>query len=124
MQSQKQNCRKDYNYTLSGDGKYVVWKVCEIKGGGLSQLSQSAVFVAQPFCSPVDVTERRNLVYNFRSLLSRDTKGHLTAGLFFPVTIDDQLHFTIFCEAVEGNKRFKMNFDDFGHSNQVSYYLL
>lgn len=35
--------------------------------------------------TPIQVTERRNLVYNFRSFLSRDTKGHLIAGLYFPV---------------------------------------
>ena len=52
---------------------------------GLETTSENIIYVARPYATPVQVTERRNLVYNFRSFLARDTKGHLVAGLYFPI---------------------------------------
>uniref|UniRef100_A0A1B6KF53 Uncharacterized protein n=1 Tax=Graphocephala atropunctata TaxID=36148 RepID=A0A1B6KF53_9HEMI len=113
MQAQEEHCRKDYNYSFTANCNYVVWRVKERRGDGPEMLSHSAVFVARPFLAPVDVTERRNLVYNFRSLLSRDTKGHLTAGVYFPVLDNTSGKFTLFYEVNDVKKRDKMSFSDF-----------
>lgn len=77
------------------------------------KLSQSVIFVEKPFTAPIDVTERRNLVYNFRSLLARNTKGYLTAGIYFSVEEKGPGTFTIFYQDEGIKKRTKMNFVDF-----------
>lgn len=59
----------------------------------------------------VDVTERRNLAYNFRSLLSRDQKGHLIAGVYFKVLMNND-EFTVFYQNM-GKQRTKMHFSAF-----------
>lgn len=66
----------------------------------------------------VDVTERRNLVYNFRSLLSRDPKGHLIAGLYFKVKEQTE-EFTIFYREQGKKKRKKMGFSMFQDVDKV-----
>lgn len=66
----------------------------------------------------IDVTERRNLVYDFRSLLSRDTKGHLIAGCYFKIKPGQQ-EFTLFYQNQSGRERVKMNFNMFLKSGEV-----
>lgn len=73
-------------YTLSPDEKYVLWTVRETRGERQS-LSVNLVYIERAYLSAVDVTERRNIVYNFRTLLARNTKGQLTAGVYFPLAI-------------------------------------
>lgn len=120
MQSSEGHCRKDYNYTFSADCSYIIWRVKERRGDAPEQVSHSVVYVERPFLAPVDVTERRNLVYNFRSLLSRDTKGHLIAGIYFPVSENNPGKFTIFYETNGVKKREKMSFSDFKFLPNVS----
>lgn len=50
----------------------------------------------QAFLSPVDCTERRNLVYNFKSLLKRDEEGNVIAGVYFALKPIDHGHFSLF----------------------------
>lgn len=70
----------------------------------------SLIYVGAPFTSPVDVTERRNLVYDFRSIVARDTKGTPLAGMHFKVKLSDALDFTLFYR-VNGEKvRVKIPF--------------
>lgn len=118
-QSDEAHCRKDYLYSLTSDFSHVVWQVKEKRGEGAEKLSNSAVFVARPFLNPVSVTERRNLVYNFRSLLARDANGQLTAGIFFPVTLSEAAQFTIFYQSSEAKIRQKMNFSHFLSLNML-----
>lgn len=118
-QIKEEQCRKDYNYSFSADGSYVIWRIRERRGNSPEQLMHSAVYVDRPFLSPVDVTERRNLVYNFRSLLARDTKGHLSAGIYFPVLDNVPGKFTMFYTINDVKKRVKLSFSSF-KSKQVS----
>lgn len=101
--------RRFYNYTLHPTGRYVLWDVKEIRHG-VEQCESALIYthqvkllalfcqlltitlfisllfdVIQAFLSPVDCTERRNLVYNFKSLLKRDVNGHVFAGIYFAV---------------------------------------
>jgi len=124
MQSKEDDRRKDYNYTFSANRQYVIWRVRERKGDAPETMYHSVVYVARPFLSPVDVTERRNLVYNFRSLLSRNTKGHLTAGIFFPLRANEPGQFTIFYEDNTSKNKVKMNFSDFKGNTNVSIFKL
>lgn len=80
----------------------------------------SLIYVSRPYLTAVDVTERRNLVYNFRSLLSRDPKGHLIAGVYFKVreSFDE---FTIFCREQGKKTRKKLNFRKFLDLDKVIY---
>jgi len=85
------------------------------------------VYVGRPFLCPVTVTERRNLVYNFRSLLSRDTKGHLVAGIYFKITdnageaMDNgSFSFTAFYQAGSNTKRLKVDFNRYLDIQQKS----
>lgn len=66
-----------------------------------------------PYLAPVDVTERRNLVYEFKCLVSRTAKGRLTAGVYFPFTKTGADKFTIFYQQGDETKREKIAFDIF-----------
>lgn len=126
MQSDEPHCRKEYQYTLTADGNYIVWRDRETRSG-LESISIAAVYVGCPFLCPVTVTERRNLVYNFRSLLSRDTKGHLVAGIYFKITDNARVamdngsfSFTAFYQVSGNTKRLKVDFNRYLDIQQKS----
>lgn len=125
-QSDEPHCHKEYQYTLTTDGKYIIWRDRETRSG-LESISTAVVYVGRPFLCPVTVTERRNLVYNFRSLLSRDTKGHLIAGIYFKITdnageaMDNgSFSFTAFHQANGNTKRLKVDFNRYLEMQQKS----
>lgn len=85
-QSNEPHCKREYCYTISSvSNDFVEWSERATRGNTESY-ELSLVYVERPYRSAVDVTVRRNLVYNFRSLLSRDAKGRVCAGLYFPVS--------------------------------------
>lgn len=115
-QSDDPTCKKEYNYCLCADDPdYVEWHERKTGPGALERTQVALIYVARPYLTAIDVTERRNLVYNQRSLLARDTKGHVTAGIYFPVVLDmDNMQtFTIFYQTGNGKKRVKMEFNKF-----------
>ncbi|XP_033253698.1 uncharacterized protein LOC117193079, partial [Drosophila miranda] len=75
----------------------------------------SLVYVAQEYITAIDVTVRRNLVYNFRSLLLRDAKGQVYAGIYFPLVANVQeSYLTIFYDGPnEQRVRTKLMFSGF-----------
>lgn len=91
------------------------------RGLAPEKLSHSVIYVERPFINAVNVAERRNLVYNFRSLIARDTKGHLTAGIYFPVLESGPVLFTMFYQDGGSKKREKLNFNLFKKSEIVRY---
>ncbi|CAH0392153.1 unnamed protein product [Bemisia tabaci] len=118
-QSQDETCKKEYNYVISEENpSYILWNIREKRGVAAEKLSQSIIYVAAPFNTPVDVTERRNLCYDFRSVLSRDAKGHLISGIYFPVTLKGAGEFTLFYQNEDGTKiRMKLPFAAFKSPN-------
>lgn len=84
--------QKEYCYQMMVGEKYVQWSVWN----GTSKPETNLVYVGASYHSPVCVTERRNLVDNFRSLLATDSKGHLLAGVYFKAAL--QSTFTLFCD--------------------------
>lgn len=121
-QSDGQTCKIEYNYCLCADDPdYVEWHERKNRPGALESTQVALIYVARPYLTAIDVTERRNLVYNQRSLLARDTKGHVTAGIYFPVVLDmkNTQTFTIFYQTGNGKKRIKMEFNKFCGSRKV-----
>lgn len=84
--------QKEYCYDMMVGEKYVQWSVWN----GTKKPETNLVYVGASYHSPVCVTERRNLVYNFRSLLATDRKGHLLAGVYFKAALRST--FTLFCD--------------------------
>lgn len=108
---------------LTIDPDYVEWHERKTRPGAFERTQVALIYVARPYLTAIDVTERRNLVYNFRSLLARDTKGHLTAGIYFPVVLgmNNEQIFTIFYQTSNGKKRVKMAFNKFCSSPKVKH---
>uniref|UniRef100_A0A6P4EBI0 Uncharacterized protein LOC108041937 n=1 Tax=Drosophila rhopaloa TaxID=1041015 RepID=A0A6P4EBI0_DRORH len=114
-QSKEPHLQRDYCYAYSQqNGKFVEWKEREIRGEDTSYKT-SLVYVAQEYITAIDVTVRRNLVYNFRSLLSRDAKGQVYAGIYFPLVANCQeSYLTIFYDGPnEQRVRTKLMFSVF-----------
>jgi len=114
-QSKEPHLQRDYCYAYSQqNGKFVEWKEREIRGEDTSYKT-SLIYVAQEYITAIDVTVRRNLVYNFRSLLSRDAKGQVYAGIYFPLVANGQeAYLTIFYDGPnEQRVRTKLMFSAF-----------
>jgi hypothetical protein len=84
VQADDGTSKKEYEYTITSP-EYISWHDTETKKGKTSS-QVHLIFVARPFLSGVDFAERRNLVYNFKSMLKRDPKGRVLAGFYFPLT--------------------------------------
>lgn len=111
IQSEENGIRKEYNYQLSPyNDTFVEWNERTTRNGAQENFT-GLIYVGKPYLTAVDVTERRNLVYTFRSLLSRDQKGHLIAGVYFKV-LNNNDEFTIFYQCM-GKQRIKMSFTAF-----------
>ncbi|XP_070528253.1 uncharacterized protein [Cardiocondyla obscurior] len=122
-QSDELTCKKEYNYCLCAeDPDYVEWHERRTRPGALESTQVALIYVARPYLTAIDVTERRNLVYNQRSLLARDTKGHVTAGIYFPIVLDANKAqtFTIFYQTDNGKKRVKMEFNKFNGLRKIN----
>ncbi|KAF4524152.1 hypothetical protein B566_EDAN012157 [Ephemera danica] len=112
-QKEDNRCLKEYCYTLDSRAQYVVWHIQETsRPSGLSNEMLSLIYVERPFLSAVECAERRNLVYSFKSLLSRDTKGHVLAGFYF--SLEPGEHVTLFCQDDDGGQlKRKLTFSTF-----------
>lgn len=65
-QSNEPHCKREYCYTMSAvSNDFVEWSERATRGTTESY-ELSLVYIERPYRSAVDVTVRRNLVYNFR----------------------------------------------------------
>jgi len=96
----------------------VEWTELNTNANGIQTKNTALIYISRPYLTAVDVTERRNLVYNFRSLLSRDQKGHLKAGIYFKVK-ENYDEFTIFYQDGGVKKRLKLNLATFLHPERI-----
>ncbi|CAH4029877.1 unnamed protein product [Pieris brassicae] len=111
-QSDEPHSRKEYNYQFNlQNSNYVEWHERDTRGTSVKE-RLSLIYVAKPYLTAVSVTEKRNLVWDLRSLLARNPKGHLTAGIYFPVKEKDQ-QFTMFFDGTNGKQRKKLKFESF-----------
>ena len=121
-QSDEPESKKEYNYVLCAeDPQYVEWHEKQTRRSALERSQVALIYVARAYLTAIDVTERRNIVYNAKSLVARDSKGHVVAGFCFRVTLDppEQQNFNIFYQTNEGKKRFKMPFNKFYNRVEV-----
>ncbi|VEN41956.1 unnamed protein product [Callosobruchus maculatus] len=111
IQAEDDDVCKEYCYHLSSTNpNFVEWDERTTRKGK-QECFTGLIYVGRPYQTAVDVTERRNLVYCFRSLLSRDQKGNLIAGIYFKVKKNGD-EFTMFFQSM-GKQRIKMKFSDF-----------
>ncbi|XP_045478470.1 uncharacterized protein LOC123683452 [Harmonia axyridis] len=119
VQSNENNMKKEYSYEYSGlSNDFIEWKSLNVKGEVVQSSESALIYVARAYQTAVDVTERRNLVYNFRSLLSRDQKGHLIAGIYFKMK-ENSDEFTMFYKEGDLKRRVKMKFSQFSKGEEV-----
>lgn len=121
-QNDEPDGKQEYNYTLcQNDPDYVEWHERKTRTSAFEQTHQVAlIYVAMPYLTAIDVTERRNLVYNYRSLLARDTKGHLIAGIYFTLKLDAPA-FNILHQTTKGKKKMKIPFSKFRINKEVNF---
>lgn len=86
IQSHEPHLKREYCYRYHpSNDEFIEWSERSTRGDQQTYES-SLIYVHTPYRTAIDVTVRRNLVYNFRSLLARDAKGRVRAGFYFPVT--------------------------------------
>lgn len=81
IQSITNKCRKEYKYVIHHSQQYVKWIIRETKKGQTTIIS-NLIHCGHAFMSPLDVVERRNLVFDFKNLVARNENG-LHAGMYF-----------------------------------------
>ncbi|XP_013791242.1 uncharacterized protein LOC106475093 [Limulus polyphemus] len=92
VQSQTVKSKKEYNYILHPSLKYVNWTVRETRGGN-TEVIENLIYVGSEYVTHVSVSEKRNLVYNFHTLVARDGNSAV-AGLY--CSFGDNARYTIF----------------------------
>lgn len=105
--------KREYRYYfMDHTVDYVVWEVKETRGNKI-KITKNVIYVAHPFENAVEFTEKRNLVYNFKSWLARNNKGEIMAGLYFSLSNQGSDILTMTCTESNANKqRMKFNFSD------------
>lgn len=114
IQSDEPNCKREYCYVLSHHcTKFITWTERVTRANKQQQYEMSLIYIDRPYRTAIDVTVRRNLVYNFRSLLSRDAKGRVCAGLYFPVVSNtSEAQVTLFYDSgsdIQVKQKFKFS---------------
>jgi hypothetical protein len=126
-QSDEPGCKREYCYTFTKSDHFISWHERTTRTTGQQKHEVSLIYVDRPYRSALDVTVRRNLVYNFRSLLSRDAKGRVFAGIYFPVLPDPcDACVTIFYDDGIDNTilKTKVKFATFKDKSKVSCSIL
>jgi hypothetical protein len=122
IQSIEPSTKREYCYKYNQQN-FISWIERTTRGKNIQEF-ESLVFIERPYETAIAVTVRRNLVYNFRSLLSRDAKGRVFAGIYFPVVtnfIEAQL--TLFYEdgISKTSTKVKQKISVFKDIKKVSY---
>lgn len=88
---------RTFEYRFRRDNPaYVFWDMIEKREGKPDKKCPSLIYVCKPYLSSVDVAERCNLVYHYKSLLRRNSQGHLISGLYFRVRDCQNTNITFF----------------------------
>ena len=109
---------REYHYKFSTSLKkhFIEWYDYSNRNG-IEDRQMALIYVEKPYLTAIDVTERRNLVYTFRSLVSRNVKGSIVAGIYFSVKQSDSsltnLHFTARFLQNGFNQLKKISFSEF-----------
>lgn len=88
---------RTFHYRFVPDNPaFVLWEVVEKREGQPVKKCPCLIYVCKPYLSSVDIAERCNLVFHFKTLLKRDSHGQLTSGLYFRVLDGYQTTITFF----------------------------
>lgn len=119
IQSQEPHLKREYKYSMLNDD-FIEWSERTTRGDQQNH-DTSLIYVKTPYRTAIDVTVRRNLVYNFRSLLSRTGKGRVCAGIYFPVTENCESTFTLFYDGPNSQSvKLKAKFNIFVDEEKVN----
>lgn len=70
-QSDEPACKREYSYVFNEDSdSFIEWRERTMRAGK-QKVETSLVYVERPYMTAIDVTVRRNLVYNFRWVFIR-----------------------------------------------------
>lgn len=116
LASETVKCRKEYHYSLTKNCNYVHWITRENRNG-IETIWHSFIYVGQNFLSPVQVVEKKNLVYSFRTLVVRDERGP-KAGFY--CNFEGQKQFTLFYKDSGNRLECKIPFAYFELEQQKS----
>lgn len=125
-QSTEQHCQREYCYNFSmHSNKYIDWMERETRNNQQTYKT-SLVYIEHPYLTAIDVTVRRNLVYNFRSLLARDAKGRVLAGIYLPLVSNiNEAHFTMFYDGPHDQRvKVKFMFNVFKNPTKIPEHVL
>ncbi|XP_053689059.1 uncharacterized protein LOC128738168 [Sabethes cyaneus] len=120
-QSDEPHSKREYCYVFSNHcSNYITWTE-RMTRAGKQQYEMSVIYMERPYRTAIDVTVRRNLVYNFRSLLSRDAKGRVCAGVYFPIVPNpSEAQFTLFYDSANDTQvKQKFKFSSFKDSKKI-----
>lgn len=126
VQADEPHCKREFSYNYVPNGPHLVRWTEKITRGEKIEIIKSLIYVKRPFATAVDVANRRNLVYNFRSIMARDPKGRLCAGFFFPVRMDNDQQLTLFYDGPNKiSVRVKQKFSIFKDpENVIDFYSI
>lgn len=98
VQSETEKSKKEYCYRLKGE--YVHWTVRETRNG-IEKTWCNLIYIERKFLSHISVSEKRNLVFNFRTLVARDARQPV-AGLY--CNMEGEEKFTLFFKNCFGKR--------------------
>ncbi|XP_065560802.1 uncharacterized protein LOC136027450 [Artemia franciscana] len=103
---------KWYKYEWHSSGNYVTWRSKTTKGEQTVEES-ALIYIGRVFRSTADTTERRNLLYPFKSWLKRDENGVIKAGFYFGLKIFEEASVTfLYTDPSSKQIRRKFSFKD------------
>lgn len=120
LKSDEKTIKREYCYTFNEkSASYVEWHE-KVTRNSIMKAEVSLIFTDRAYLTAVDVTIKRNLVYNFRSLLSRNAKGHVCAGFYFPVGQNNDTFVTLFYDGADSDeKKVKHKLSIFNESSAI-----
>ncbi|XP_071038922.1 uncharacterized protein [Parasteatoda tepidariorum] len=92
LSSETAKSKKEYCYEVDEGRNYLKWSVKDTRNGKVNSWT-NLIYVGQKFLSAIDVAEKRNIVFNFRTIVSRDNKQPV-AGLY--CNLEGEEKFTFF----------------------------
>jgi len=112
--SKSTRCVREFNYEIL-DSRYILWKTRENKNNRIDEWT-NLVYVGRFFQSFVNVTEKRSLLYKFKSLVIRNRKG-AKSGVYLDIS---KPFVTIFNSEEEKRKEVKLNLNDWSEEKFAS----
>lgn len=119
IQTQNGNYLKEYEYFLHAKSdNFVSWEARTTKNGTESRIT-SLIYIKSHFKTAIDVSARRNLAFDMRSLVSRTTTGSLLAGIYFQLKNTTEPQVSLLYQKTHGAFKLNLNFSCFNDSSHV-----